>query len=262
MKTVNLLFLIPLLLIPMRANAQYKIPQGTFSGGGTVRNGSHIVYDTAGQAAADKLVGGSYGVKLGFWYLADLTSAVDVAIASFTGEYSGDIVSLGWMVSSDSPFDGYDIYRSEGDSEDFTRINKERIKAATAKYSDLTAIPGRSYSYYISAVKGDEEAVRSTTIKLTLPPKPVTLYQNFPNPFNPSTTISLFIPDRALVTLDIFDVKGKRVKTLINEIKPAGRYKAQWNGRNTRGNSVSSGVYYYRLVAGKKIITKKLVLMR
>jgi flagellar hook assembly protein FlgD len=64
------------------------------------------------------------------------------------------------------------------------------------------------------------------------------------------------------VTLDIFDVKGRRVKTLINGIKPAGRYKAQWNGRNSRGNSVSSGVYYYRLAAGKKIITKKLVLMR
>jgi hypothetical protein len=263
MRRVNLLFLIPLLLIPMRANAQYEIPQGTFSCGGTIRSGTNIIYDTTGQTAADKLVGGSYGVKLGFWYLADLTSAVDVAIASFVGEYSNDIVLLKWTVSSDSPFDGYDIYRSEGEEENFTRINEERIEAGpTVEYSDPTAIPGRSYNYYISAIKGNTEAVRSTTVKLTLPPKPVTLYQNFPNPFNPSTTISFFIPDRMSVTLDIFDVKGSRVKTLINEIKPAGRYKAQWNGRNTHGNSVSSGVYYYRLATGKKVITKKLVLMR
>lgn len=263
MKRVALLFLLPLLLIPMRANAQYAIPQGTFGNGGAVRSGTHIIYDTVGQAAADKLAGGSYVVKLGFWYLADLTSAVDVAIASFEGQYSYDIVLLKWTVTSDSPFDGYDIYRAEGDYENFKRINEERIKAeSTVEYSDHTAIPGRSYSYYISAVRGNSEAVRSTTIKLSLPPKPVTLYQNFPNPFNPSTTISFFIPDRASINLDIFDVKGRRVKTLIDEIKPAGRYNAEWNGRNSRGNPVSSGVYYYRLTAGKNIITKKLVLMR
>jgi hypothetical protein len=263
MKRVYLLLLIPLLLIPTSINAQYAIPQGTFNCGGEVRSGTNIIYDTAGQPGADKLIGGSYVVKLGFWYLADLTSAVDVAIASFVGEYSNDIVLLKWTVTSDSPFDGFDIYRAEGNEENFTRINEERIKAeSTVEYSDHEAIPGRSYSYYISAVKGDTEAVRSTTVKLTLPPKPVTLYQNFPNPFNPSTTISFFIPDRARVTLDIFDVKGRRVKNLINEIKPAGKYKREWNGKNSRGNSVSSGVYYYRLTAGKNIITKKLVLMR
>ena len=160
MKRTALLFLLPLLFIPTRANAQYAIPQGTFSNGGAVRSGTHIIYDTAGQTAADKLIGGSYGVNLGFWYLADLTLAVDVAIASFEGQYSNDIVLLKWTVTSDSPFDGYDIYRSEGDGGNFERINEERIKAeSTVEYSDHAAIPGRSYSYYISAVKGETEAV-------------------------------------------------------------------------------------------------------
>ncbi|HMA77375.1 MAG TPA: T9SS type A sorting domain-containing protein [Candidatus Krumholzibacteriaceae bacterium] len=264
MKSSILLLLIPLLLLfPARTSAQYMIPHGTFNSGGTVRSGTNIIYDTAGQAAADKLTGSSHSVKLGFWYIADLESAVDVAIVSFKGEYTNDKVLLSWTVKSDAPFDGYCIYRAEGDDVNFTRINESVIDAeTTVEYSDPGAIPGRSYRYYISAVKEKSEVVRSPTFELTLPPKPITLYQNFPNPFNPSTTIRFFIPDKRRVTLDIFDVRGRKINTLIDEIKTADRYRAEWDGRNSRGKPVSSGVYYYRLSAGKKVITKKLVLMR
>ncbi|MDZ7860772.1 MAG: T9SS type A sorting domain-containing protein [Candidatus Krumholzibacteriota bacterium] len=263
MKSVILLLLIPLLLFPARANTQYLIPHGTLNCGGTVRSGTNIIYDTAGQAAADRLSGSSHNVQLGFWYIADLESAVDVAIVSFKGEFINDAVLLNWTVKSGAPFDGYDIYRAEGDDANFTRINESIIEAEpTVEYSDQSAIPGRSYRYYISAVKEKSEVVRSTTFELTLPPKPVTLYQNFPNPFNPSTTIKFFIPDKRRVTLDIFDVRGRKINTLIDEIKPADRYRTEWNGRNFRGKPVSSGVYYYRLAAGKKVITRKLVLMR
>ncbi len=263
MKNVIFLLLVPLLLLPARANTQYLIPHGTFNCGGTVRSGTNVIYDTAGQAAADKLSGSSHTVKLGFWYIADLESTVDVAIVSFKGEFINDTVLLSWTVKFDAPFDGYYIYRAEGDNANFSRINESVIEAEPSiEYSDPSAIPGRSYRYYISAVKEKSEVVRSTTFELTLPPKPVTLYQNFPNPFNPSTTIKFFIPEKRRVTLDIFDVRGRKINTLIDEIKPADRYKKEWNGRNFRGKPVSSGVYYYRLTAGKKVITKKLVLMR
>jgi len=263
MKKVFLPLLIPLLLFSIPVTAQYQIPYGTFSSGGGVRSGTHYIFDTAGQAAADSMGGASYSCKLGFWYLAELGSAVDVAMVSFEGRYSDQGVLLLWTARSDTPFDGYDIYRAEGQSDLFERINSERIAALeTAEYSDRTAIPGRSYSYYISAVSEGAEIFRSTTVKLALPPRPVTLYQNFPNPFNPSTIISFFIPERSPVRLDIFDTGGKRVDTLVNGIKSAGRYDIGWNGINSRGNAVSSGVYYYRLSAGRKVITRKLVLMR
>lgn len=263
MKRVYLLLLVPLLLIPVRTAAQYEIPHGTFSCGGDVRSGTNFVYDTSGQSAADRLSGTSYGVKLGFWYLADLNSAVDVAITSFEGRCTEDAVELSWRAEIDTPFDGFDLYRAEGDEEKFMLLNSERIEAVKeALYTDRTAFPGRSYRYYLIAVKDGSELFRSPTVKLELPPKPVTLYQNFPNPFNPSTTISFFIPERTVLRLDIFNVRGRRVTTLADGIYPAAGYDLEWNGRDSRGRPVSSGVYYYRLEVSRKSITKKLVLMR
>ncbi|MBD3179754.1 MAG: T9SS type A sorting domain-containing protein, partial [Candidatus Latescibacteria bacterium] len=154
-------------------------------------------------------------------------------------------------------------YRAEGHQESFIRINAERVKPLEqAIYTDGSALPGRSYSYYISAVRGESELFRSPTVKLSLAPKPVTLYQNFPNPFNPSTTLSFFIPERSAVRLDIYDTAGKKVKTLTEGVKEAGRYELEWNGRNSRNSEVSSGIYFYRLSAGRKVITRKLVLIR
>jgi len=263
MKRVCPLFLILPLLFSVPVEAQYRIPHGTFSCGGAVRSGSHYNYDTVGQAAAAEMSGASYRAGLGFWYIAELGSAVDVAILSFEGRYIDDAVQLSWSAGIDTSFDGYDIYRAEGQKGSFSRINTERVQPLEeAAYSDDTALPGKSYSYYISAVRGEAELFRSPTVKLSLAPKPVTLYQNFPNPFNPSTTISFFIPERAAVRLDIYDTAGKRVRTLAEGVREAGRYQLEWNGRNSLNSGVSSGIYFYRLSAGLKVITRKMVLVR
>jgi hypothetical protein len=83
------------------------------------------------------------------------------------------------------------------------------------------------------------------------------LLQNFPNPFNPTTTISFSLPSRSFVSLKVFDLLGKEVATIISEEMPVGKYSKQWNAAN-----VSSGVYFYRLQAGTFTEIKKLVLLR
>jgi hypothetical protein len=88
------------------------------------------------------------------------------------------------------------------------------------------------------------------------------LLQNYPNPFNPSTTIHYSIPERSHVTLDIFDVSGRRIARLVDSVKGAGGHVKNWNGCNKEGDAVSSGVYFYKLKAGKKRITKKMVLLK
>lgn len=80
-------------------------------------------------------------------------------------------------------------------------------------------------------------------------PQEVLLFQNYPNPFNPTTTIEFFLPRTFFVTLKIYDVLGHEVVTLINEQKSAGRHTIQWNGKNTTGHDVSSGIYFCRLIA-------------
>jgi subtilisin family serine protease len=88
------------------------------------------------------------------------------------------------------------------------------------------------------------------------------LYQNYPNPFNPVTRISFTLPDRIYVNLAVFNLEGKLVATLVNEILGKGLHDARWDATDSHGNPVSSGVYFYRLKAGGKVQTRKLVLVR
>jgi hypothetical protein len=83
------------------------------------------------------------------------------------------------------------------------------------------------------------------------------LHQNYPNPFNPNTRINYQIPEQSFVTLKIFDVLGKEIDTLVNEEKPAGKYKVEFDG-----NGLPSGVYFYQLQAGSFVETKKMILLR
>ncbi|MCK7525595.1 MAG: T9SS type A sorting domain-containing protein [Ignavibacteriales bacterium] len=87
------------------------------------------------------------------------------------------------------------------------------------------------------------------------------LFQNFPNPFNPSTVISYQLPIAGKVILKVFDVLAREVATLVNEEKPAGNYEVEFQSA-LLGLQLSSGVYYYQLQAGDYIETKKMTLLK
>jgi flagellar hook assembly protein FlgD len=88
------------------------------------------------------------------------------------------------------------------------------------------------------------------------------LEQNFPNPFNPTTTISFSIKDAGNVSLIIYDVAGRRVRELLNQRRDRGAYNVVWDGHNDGGSKVASGVYFYRMVAGSFVDTKKLTILK
>jgi hypothetical protein len=110
---------------------------------------------------------------------------------------------------------------------------------------------GKRYLYPISSVKDDYS------------PSSFTLYQNYPNPFNPSTTISYRLKEKAFVKLDVYDITGKLIKVLVNQIKDPGLYETEFNAKG-----LASGIYFYRLeVFGKGSSPvhseiKKLVLLK
>lgn len=95
-------------------------------------------------------------------------------------------------------------------------------------------------------------------------PRPVRIgLTNHPNPFNPSTTITFSLPAAASVSLEVYDVQGRLVRTLISgDAFPIGSHDVVWNGKNNRGVEVSSGVYFYRLTAGAETLTRKAVLLK
>jgi len=88
------------------------------------------------------------------------------------------------------------------------------------------------------------------------------LFQNFPNPFNPVTTISYALPKKSRVILRIFSITGSEIRTLIDEEKSAGSYKAIWDARDRFGRSVGSGIYFYQLNAGTFTERRKMLLVR
>jgi hypothetical protein len=89
------------------------------------------------------------------------------------------------------------------------------------------------------------DKIRSAKV---LVPEKFNLSQNYPNPFNPTTKIEYDLPVSAGVRIEIFDILGRRVKTLIDERKETGFYTTMWDGRNNYGKEVASGVYLYRII--------------
>ncbi|MBN1164591.1 MAG: hypothetical protein JXB45_08435 [Candidatus Krumholzibacteriota bacterium] len=88
------------------------------------------------------------------------------------------------------------------------------------------------------------------------------LHQNFPNPFNPSTTIEYSLAKQNRVRIGIFDAGGRKIRSLVDGVKPPGLYREVWNGKNDRGANVSSGIFFCRLQAGEFMPVKKIVLLR
>jgi len=93
-------------------------------------------------------------------------------------------------------------------------------------------------------------------------PEVFLLAQNYPNPFNPETTIRFALPEKSQVKLEIYNVLGQKVITLINEEKTAGSYYIKWDGKDMKGRDVSSGIYLYRMTYGNSVQIRKMVLSR
>ncbi|MFQ5864037.1 MAG: FlgD immunoglobulin-like domain containing protein [bacterium] len=93
-------------------------------------------------------------------------------------------------------------------------------------------------------------------------PKTFSLSQNFPNPFNPETTIQYQLPEDNRVTLKIYNLLGEEVRTLVDQQQPAGSHTAVWDGRDNHGRMVGTGLYLYRLQAGDKIVSNKMLFLQ
>ena len=88
------------------------------------------------------------------------------------------------------------------------------------------------------------------------------LYQNYPNPFNPTTTIIFDIPVTSQATIKVYDIQGGYIKTLVNTHYSAGSHRVVWDGTNSSGMKINSGVYFYVLNTGETRIVKKMQLLK
>ncbi len=154
------------------------------------------------------------------------------------------------------------VYRADAGSDRFSGIASLDAPAnGMFSYVDETALPGRSYSYKIGVIDGTGEYF-SPTEDVRMPKAQIELSQNVPNPFNPSTTIKFTLPASERVGLAIYSASGALVRMLVDETRDRGTHNITWDGRDSAGNPVGSGVYFYKLTAGKFSDSRKMVLLK
>ncbi len=113
-----------------------------------------------------------------------------------------------------------------------------------------------------SAVLPGAFEIKNSVVAVGDTPRKNAMLAAYPNPFNPETTIRYELASRQQVSLRVYDVSGAVVRTLVDDTKPAGSYTLTWNGLDDRGNTVSSGVYFYRITAGSFSDVRKMTLVK
>ena len=188
---------------------------------------------------------------------------VPVLVQAFDARTTQKGIELTWDIWSDEAVEGFKITRLEkGSTVETVLQDGQLIRPDRRMFVDETVLPATEYEYVLTVVLagGVEQAsqgveVRSAAFELSL-------MQNSPNPFNPSTRIAFSLPERMQVTLTVYDAEGRSVATLVDTARPAGLNDVFWDGLNAAGNRVASGIYFYRLKASDRVITRKMLLLK
>jgi hypothetical protein len=197
--------------------------------------------------------------------------AVSAQLASFEAASREKGVELLWTTSVESnDHAGFQVYRANGqaiDLKDFTAISSALVVSQNGSYTfmDNNVKDSETYTYLLTTVNtnGDEvEAGRLSNVTYSGKQFIFALKMNYPNPFNPSTTIAFNVPATGKASLKIYNAAGQLVRSLIDGKVEAGYHTVVWNGRNDSNELTASGVYFYVLKAGDKTATRKMIMLK
>jgi photosystem II stability/assembly factor-like uncharacterized protein len=157
---------------------------------------------------------------------------------------------------------GYNVYLDD----------EFEIYTANLEYQFVDLVNGNLYTAGVSSVyddSGESEIIEVDFIydpvgtDTNLIPLSTSLHRNYPNPFNPTTTISYSLLQEEMIDISIYNVKGEKIRTIIDEFTPVGNHKVIWNGDDESGKVVSSGVYFYKISTGSGYTSsKKMILLK
>ena len=140
--------------------------------------------------------------------------------------------------------------------------------AGESYFSDITAAETAAIGRNILTIWPASDSIRTVQLPTAVNdnssklPSVFTLEQNYPNPFNPTTAIPYQLATVREVKLAIYNQRGQKVRTLVNQRQQGGNYKVQWDGRNEQGDNIASGVYLYSLITDNFVETRKMILLR
>jgi len=148
-----------------------------------------------------------------------------------------------------------------------------RVKAQAPEDAVGLSCRARFNSFSMGSCWYDDFSIRKVNIvatsvaedwysEHTQVPEKYKLAQNYPNPFNPTTQIGYTIQKTGMVELSVYNILGRKVQTLVNEVRNAGSYLIDWNGRDENGNMVNSGIYFYQLRIENNTVTKRMIFVK
>jgi hypothetical protein len=190
--------------------------------------------------------------------------SVGTYLQSFYALWRETCIEISWTLSEVGEETEFYVLRAEARGMIFKGIDGARLERDGMEFvlKDLSYEPGMTYVYRVELEEQGSRRVLFETDEINAPALPLTLMQNVPNPFNPSTTIGFYLPEKSHVRVDVYDVTGRHMSTLIDEVRPGGSHSVEWNGVDKAGSTAASGVYFYRLIAGKTVLTNKMVMLR
>jgi hypothetical protein len=210
------------------------------------------------------------------WYVDDIGivvyTAVPVELSSFTADILDNEVQLNWETASEINNRGFEIEKNQkskvsewipsGKNQNWEKIGFVEGKGTTSESQNYSFIDKNLttgvYQYRLKQIDYDGSFRIYDPVEVDFGVvKEYSLEQNYPNPFNPETVIKYSIPNSGRVVIKIFNVLGKELKTLVNEIKEAGSYEITFNAED-----LSSGVYFYKLESGEYLKIRKMILLR
>ena len=209
----------------------------------------------------------------------ELTSSVEIELAvpeMGDAVLDGNSVELNWSIAgpvrnrtkkrstiaNNRELTNYLVYRDD--------LEEPIANVTETQYTDELDSFG-IYEYWVVAVyTGDYDSDESNhiTIEYTstdnndIVPAITELANNYPNPFNPKTEINYSLKESGNITIAVYNTKGQKVKELVNEVKESGKYSVTWQGKDTKGKDVPSGIYFYRMKTDRYTSTKKMILLK
>ncbi len=213
-------------------------------------------------------------------FVLEIDATLPVELSSFTATVAvGNFVTLQWVTESESNLSGYFVYRGTssdlGEAIRFPSVieTTNSSQQHTYTYIDQEIYEAGMYYYWLESVEFDGSHTFFGPVSVLVdfieddPSAPeidlvTALNKVFPNPFNPSTFISYTIAEAVPVKINILNSRGQLVRSLLNQSINPGTYTTQWDGRDNKGNSCSSGIYYIRMSAGGDSFIRKALLIK
>jgi hypothetical protein len=208
------------------------------------------------------------------WVGSDLSGPLPIQLASYAANVvRGSDVEVAWKTVSETNNYGFEVYRKRNENGEWKKLgfvegHGTTLAAHSYTYLDKSVGFGKYY-YQIKQIDldGKSETFPEMNVIVGVAPDEFMLAQNYPNPFNPSTTIEFALPKETHVKLEVYNVLGQRVATLVDETKPAGYYEVTFpaNGGSTSGRNgmgLAGGLYFYRLSTNEVSFIKKMLLVK